>query len=224
MLRFKPVTFQAIITSFLIFLSGCATVVPLKTIPPPVGMPGIYHRVEKGQTLWRISKTYNSELDELARINRISDASSIEIGQMIFIPHRQKPMPLVSKYSSDDFIWPLRGRIITSFGQTYGNIINKGINIEPRGNDAILAARAGKVVFYSDSFGGFGKTIIIEHPDGFSTVYARNAEVFVKAGDNIQKGTEIASAGSAGRDKNTYLHFEIRKGHIPQNPVFYLPR
>ncbi|MCX5709267.1 MAG: M23 family metallopeptidase, partial [Candidatus Omnitrophica bacterium] len=52
---------------------------------------------------------------------------------------------------------------------------------------------------------------------------ARNSELFVKAGDNVLKGTLIAKAGSAGRDKNTYLHFEIRKGHVSQNPYFYLP-
>jgi murein DD-endopeptidase MepM/ murein hydrolase activator NlpD len=66
--------------------------------------------------------------------------------------------------------------------------------------------------------------LIIDHGDGFSSVYARNSEVFIKVGENIKKGTVIAKVGSAGRDKNEYLHFQIRKGHIPQNPNFYLRR
>ena len=166
---------------------------------------------------------YNTELEEIARVNHIQDTTSIEEGQLIFIPNRQKPSPQTIKYSYDDFIWPVKGKVITAFGQTFNNMVNKGINIQPYTNLDIVAARSGKVTFCSDDFGAFGKTIIIEHGDGFSTVYSRNAQVFIQAGDNIQRGTVIAKVGAAGRDKNKYLHFEIRKGHIPQNPFFYLP-
>ncbi|MBM3252459.1 MAG: M23 family metallopeptidase [Candidatus Omnitrophica bacterium] len=103
-------------------------------------------------------------------------------------------------------------------------MINKGLNIQSYGNADIIASRSGKVVFYDNNFNDFGKTIIIEHSDGFSTVYARNSRVFIKVGDYVRKGTLIAKAGSTARDKNVYLHFEIRKGHLPQNPYFYLPR
>jgi murein DD-endopeptidase MepM/ murein hydrolase activator NlpD len=204
--------------------SGCASTPYItKPVPPPPGLPGTYHHVERGQTLWRISKIYDADLDEIARINRISDATSIEIGQYIFIPHAAKKEVKRLGYSNDDFIWPVRGRVIASFGQSFGNMVNKGINIQPYGNADILASRGGVVVFYSDAFGSFGKTIIIDHGDGFSTVYARNAQVFIKAGDQVQRGAIIAKAGSSGRDKNTYLHFQIRKGHLPQNPYYYLP-
>ncbi|MFH0826741.1 MAG: LysM peptidoglycan-binding domain-containing M23 family metallopeptidase [Candidatus Omnitrophota bacterium] len=211
---------------FLMSFSGCATTPSVKAPQAPVvaGMPGVYHRVERGQTLWRISKMYNVELDEVARINRITDTTSIEVGQQIFIPNRQKPQSLTPGYFSDDFIWPLKGKIVSLFGQTFNNMINKGINIEPQSATSVVAARSGKVVFYAESFGSYGKTLIIEHGDGFSTVYARNAEILVRPGDMVQRGAPIAKVGSAGRDKNRYLHFEIRKGHIPQNPYFYLTR
>lgn len=200
---------------YILFLSGCATVSPLK---PPITpqIPGIYHRVERGQTLWRISKIYNVDLEEIVSINRISDAASIEVGQLIFIPRRNKPQYSPYKSSGqDDFTWPVKGRVITSFGQTYNNMINKGINIQPQKTRDVLAAAGGRVVFYTDNFEGFGKTIIIDHNNGFMTVYAKNSEVFVKAGDFVQKGTPVAKV-------NNYLHFQIRKGHIPQNPYFYL--
>ncbi len=206
----------------LLFLRGCATSPYVGPAPIP-GIPGIYHRVEKSQTLWRISKMYNVDLDELVRINHISDITKIEVSQLIFIPYRQKKISVPIKDYSDDFIWPNRGRVISTFGQTSNNMINKGINIQPYNNLEVVACRSGKVVFYADNFGAFGKTIIIEHSDGFSTVYARNSQVFVKAGDSVQKGTAIAKIGQAGRDKNTYLYFEIRKGRLPQNPIFYLP-
>ncbi len=144
---------------------GCATA-PYAPLPKPgVGVPGIYHRVEKSQTLWRISKLYNVDLDEIVSINHISDATSIEIGQLVFIPHRQREQRR-SYSASDDFIWPLEGKVISGFGATYNNMANKGINIQPYSNSDVLAARNGRVIFYSDAFGAFGKTIIIDHGDG----------------------------------------------------------
>jgi len=159
---------------------------------------------------------YNADLEEIVRINHISDATNIEVGQSIFIPSRQKPQAPSIKYSlSDDFIWPLKGKVVVAFGQTSNNMINKGVNIQSYAGN-VVAARSGKVVFFDDHFSGFGKTVIIDHGDGFSTVYAMNSQVFIKAGDYIEKGALIAKAST--------LHFEIRKGHIPQNPLFYLPR
>jgi len=229
---FKPITgnlrhaanycIVAIITLYLLTFIGCATA-PYVTPAITPNIPGIYHQVERGQTLWRISKLYNIDLDEIVDINRISDATNIEVGQLIFIPHRNKVQYSTYKPSShEDFIWPLKGKIIASFGQTFNNMVNRGINIQPYKTQDVVAAGGGKVVFCADNFEGFGKTIIIDHGNGFSTVYARNSQVFVKAGDFVQKGSLIAKAGSAGRDKNAFLHFQIRKGYVPQNPYFYL--
>lgn len=206
------------------YITGCATEPTLVMRPSTTGTPsGLYHNVQKGETLWRISKLYNVDLDELIKINRISDATAIEVGQRILIPERYRKSSATTQSFTDDFIWPIEGKIISGFGQNFNNIINKGINIQPFGSRDVFASRNGKVVFYNDDFSGYGKTIIIDHGDGFSTVYARNHEVFIKPGDIIQKGTVIAKAGSAGRDKNIYLHFEIRKGASSQNPLFYLP-
>lgn len=205
-------------------MSGCAGTAAISRPSPRITMPGVYHRVQKGQTLWRISKIYDVNMDEIVRINRISDASSIEIGQLIFIPHRESVQYSSKGILDDDFIWPVRGKVITAFGQSSNNMVNRGINIQPYGNSDVKASRKGKVIFCADNFKNFGKTIIVDHGDGFSTVYARNSKVFVKIGDYVQKGFTIAQAGSSGRDKKRYLHFEIRKGYIPQNPYFYLSR
>ncbi len=207
-------------------LSGCApTPYIAQPAKPRFDMPGIYHRVEKKETLWRISKMYSVDLEELVKINRIQDATSIEVGQLIFIPGLKKePSPKAErpKANFDDFIWPLKGKVITSYGSTFNNMLNKGINIQPLAGQDVVASRSGRIVFYDDDFLSFGKTIIIDHGDGFQTVYARNNQVMVKVGDAVQKGAVVAKVGSSGRDKNTYLHFEIRKNHLPQNPNFYL--
>ena len=212
--------------SCLLFLAGCATAPYARPLlaKPPLGMSGTYYKVEKGQTLWKVSKMYGVDLEELARVNRITDTTAIEAGQQIFIPNRFQPRAQAVKYNeSEDFIWPLRGRVTGAFGTTINNMLNKGINIEPSGSLDVLASRSGKVVFTDENFAGFGKTIIIEHSDGLFTVYGRNSEIFVQAGDNVQKGMSIARAGSSGRDRNVYLHFEVRRGHLTQNPLFYLP-
>ena len=188
------------------------------------GVVGKRHKVEAGQTLWRISRIYNVDIDEILRLNHISEDSTIEVGQILIIPnrpviHNQQPI----KSTSDDFIWPLKGKVIAGFGSLYHNLINRGINIQADTGADILASRQGRVVFYATNFGNFGNTVIIDHGDGLRTVYSRVSEIFVKPGDNIRRGALIGRLGSSIRDKNSYLHFEIRKGAIAQNPLFYLP-
>ncbi|MDD4979957.1 MAG: LysM peptidoglycan-binding domain-containing M23 family metallopeptidase [Candidatus Omnitrophica bacterium] len=222
MLKLKSSLYLIHIICYLLFLAGCAPTPYIKPTPPK-GIPGIYHRVERGQTLWQISKIYNVDLDEIVGINHIPDAAAIDAGQLIFIPHRQKTQYLTSKGQAENFIWPARGKVISTFGQTFNNMLNKGLNIQCYHNPDVLASRSGKIVFSDDNFGGFGRTIIIDHGDGFLTVYARNSQILVKNGSYVQRGAVIAKAGYTDNDKNTYLHFEIRKGHIPQNPYFYLP-
>jgi murein DD-endopeptidase MepM/ murein hydrolase activator NlpD len=208
----------------LFIIAGCATVpsvVPSK--PAAEAKGGFYHRVEKGQTLWSIARTYNIALEELLNANQIQGPSRIEVGRLLLIPGKLDRTVSPIAYAEEDFKWPLKGRVIAAFGQSANNVVNKGINIQPDKNSNVAASRSGKVVFYNDDFLNLGKTVIIEHPDGFWTVYARNKEVFVKVGDLVPRSAIIGKVGQAGRDKNTYLHFEIRKGHIPQNPSFYLP-
>ena len=203
---------------------GCASA---PYIPPAVmpaqRIPGIYHRVEQGQTLWQISRMYNADLERIVNTNHISESAHIDKGQLIFIPDVQKPIFTKRYVYGEDFIWPLQGRAVAIFGQTFNNMVNKGINIQPAKSPDVIASRSGKVVFCADDFGSFGKTVIIDHGGGLSTVYARNSMLLVRVGDNVQKGTLIAKAGWAGKDKLVYLHFEIRKGSIPQNPYHYLP-
>jgi lipoprotein YgeR len=221
------------IVVFCLSLAGCAGV-PRQAEGPahgvPVLPPGRYHKVEKGQTLWRISRLYGVELQELVNANNINDSTKIVTGQLVRIPGDHAlvapPRPGVAAAPDDeDFIWPVRGKVLFAFGDSDATGANRGIAISPPADrDIVVASRSGKVVFCSDNFLDLGKIVIIEHAGGFRTVYGRNAEIFVKAGDVVFQGASIARTGRAGRDPARYLYFEIRKGHIPQNPNFYLPR
>jgi len=208
-------------------LAGCATATK-RPMRPPKGMAGIYHQVQKGQTLWRISQIYNVELERIARINRLADASQIYIGQRIFIPGatsqaKELTLPTDFKDKGGDFIWPLRGKINSFFGMKKDQVINKGIYIQTRTGVSVLAARSGKIAFCSEELKGYGKTIIIDHLDGYSTVYAQNSKNTIQLNQLVKQGQVIAKTGKGGRAQEPELYFEIRKNLKPQNPFFYLP-
>lgn len=208
-------------------LIGCATIAKGPP-PPPEGMRGIYHRVKKGQTLWRISRVYGVELEKISRINRLADTSRIYVGQLIFIPgttNAIEDLTLETDFTDKggDFMWPVKGKVISFFGMKRDRVKNKGICIQTRKGNSVLAARSGRVAFCSEGLKGYGKIIIIDHLDAYSTVYAQNLKNLVKLNRLVKQGQVIARAGASGRTKNPELYFEIRKGHKPQNPFFYLP-
>jgi len=222
-LKVKISYFALLIYTCLSCLQGCATT----SYPGPqtgAGASGVYHRIEKGQTLWRISRIYNIDLDELAKINCVDNMTHIETGQLIFIPGARHTASLAKSNAEEEFIWPIKGKIVNPYGSTVNNMLNKGINILPYSNKDVVASRSGKVVFCSDNFQGYGKTIIIEHSNGFLTVYAASKRIFVKPGQWVQKGSLIAEAGQDMANNSGCLHIEIRKGYFSQNPLFYLPR
>ena len=216
---------RIILILMVLVAAGCAST-PTYTGPrTPISsqsVSGLHHRVEPKQTLWMISRMYNVDIDDILRANNISEDAAIEVGRVLLIPNRLKPQNEQVFYSGDDFIWPLKGKIIAGFGASYQNLINKGINIQVSADADILASRSGKVVFYAPNLGNFGKTVIIDHGNGLRSVYSRLSEFFVHPGENVQKGALIGRIGSTLRGKNNYLHFEIRKGAMPQNPLFYL--
>lgn len=209
-------------------ISGCAGGGYVRPIMPAPGIPGVYHSVERGQTLWRIAKTYNVELGKIARINRLPDATRISAGQRLFIPGATKVLRVdmdrvPAPKEMGGFIWPLRGEIISFYGAIKGDVRNKGIDIMAKEGTEVVASRTGVVSFCDEKVKGLGKTVIIDHGDGYSTVYAHNSQIMVKAGEAVGQNTVIAKVGSSGRASRPYLHFEIRKGHNPQNPFYFLP-
>ena len=215
-----------VVTLSLIYLAGCA---PIAYPPSGVGYvstPGIYHEVRMGETLWDISKIYDVSLREIINSNRLPDASKIEIGQLIFVPRISDTAPSDSYAGvkkSESFIWPVKGVVISYFGSMKNMIKNKGIDIEASEGIDVLASRSGKVTFTSNHLKGYGKTIIIDHLDGFQTVYAHNRDNRVSVGQYVKQNDVIAKAGKTGRVKGPTLQFEIRKTHKPQNPFYYLP-
>lgn len=123
------------------------------------------------------------------------------------------------------FVWPVIGSdILAPFGARVDRVVNKGIDIRTGKGTAVRAARSGRVAYRDERQKGYGKTVIIDHENGYQTVYAFNSEILVKTGDTVSQGDVIARSGATGRAREPSLHFEVRKNGIPINPVPYLGR
>jgi murein DD-endopeptidase MepM/ murein hydrolase activator NlpD len=206
----------------IIFLSGCAktTYRPEK---PSLYPSGVYHRIERGETLWRIAKNYGADMEQIKSYNDIKNAEDLKVGSVIFIPKVAERNPAYSSTETgkEGFTWPAKGRIASDFDFEQGGI-SKGIDISLPVGSQIRASREG-LVTYADVLRGYGKVIIIDHQDGFSTIYAHNSQLLVEENIIVKKGDLIAFSGNSGQCVSPLLHFEIRKGNTPQNPLNYLP-
>ncbi len=120
------------------------------------------------------------------------------------------------------FRWPVRGRIISGFGSKADGERNDGINLAVPEGTSIKAAEAGTVIYAGNELAGYGNLVLIRHADGWVSAYAHNSEIDVKRGDTVQRGTTIAKAGMTGSVSSPQVHFELRKGAKPVNPMDYL--
>lgn len=115
--------------------------------------------------------------------------------------------------------WPAQGRLLYGFGQGANQ---KGVGIEGRSGQPVLAAAPGKVVYSGSGLRGYGKLIIIKHNASYLSVYAHNSQILVKEGQTVAKGQKIAEIGDTDSDRIA-LHFEIRRLGKPIDPIQYLP-
>lgn len=135
-------------------------------------------------------------------------------------PSRPPQRPVLSEREPTQpvtrWYWPANGSIVGAFSSS-----NKGINIAGRNGDPVFATAAGKVVYSGDGLRGYGNLIIIKHNRLFLTAYAHNSVVLVQEGEWVKAGQKIAEIGNTGTQR-TMLHFEIRRGGQPINPLVYL--
>jgi murein DD-endopeptidase MepM/ murein hydrolase activator NlpD len=123
---------------------------------------------------------------------------------------------------SPQFRWPVRGRIISSYGPKANGQHNDGINLAVPEGTEVKAAEDGVVAYAGNELKGYGNLVLLRHSDGWMTAYAHNSQLLVKRGDNIRRGQTIARAGQTGGVASPQLHFEIRKGSTPVDPNKYL--
>jgi murein DD-endopeptidase MepM/ murein hydrolase activator NlpD len=202
------------------------------------GPVGLRHRVERGETLYRIGKAYGVAVEELARVNEITDPARIEVGHVLVIPHATRAVPVnvvtperaradrpklpELPFGPHPFVWPLSTGTITAGFAPRGVTHHDGVDISCEPGAPVRVSRAGHIL-YSDTLRGYGNLIIVEHDNGYATVYAHNQENRVETGVAVRQGDAIASCGESGETSGPHLHFEVRKDNIARNPLFYLP-
>lgn len=120
------------------------------------------------------------------------------------------------------FVWPVQGKVIGAFGSSNEGLKNDGINIAAPSGAPVVAAADGTIAYAGNELRGFGNMILIRHDGGYVTAYAHNASLLVKKGDKVKRGQTIARVGQTGAVFGPQLHFEIRKGTQPVDPMSFL--
>jgi murein DD-endopeptidase MepM/ murein hydrolase activator NlpD len=117
--------------------------------------------------------------------------------------------------------WPLQGVLYGRYGVRAGRR-HDGIDIAAPEGTPVLAAGAGTVI-YAGEQAGYGALVILKHEGGLVTLYAHNSRLLVGEGDRVRRGQPIARVGESGRTSGPHLHFEVRDGTRPKNPLLFLP-
>ncbi|MBN20173.1 MAG: hypothetical protein CL678_02710 [Bdellovibrionaceae bacterium] len=118
--------------------------------------------------------------------------------------------------------WPLRKIQITSpFGRRKGKT-HDGVDLQAKVGTPVYAVKSGKVIYAGAKIRGYGRMVVIQHLNDFVSVYAHHQRNLVRIGQKVKKGQLVALSGRSGRVSGPHLHFEIRKGSRPINPVLFL--
>ena len=120
------------------------------------------------------------------------------------------------------FRWPVRGKVITGYGAKTNGKSNDGINLAVPEGTPVKAAEDGVVAYSGNELKGYGNLVLVRHSNGYVTAYAHASELLVKRGDTIKRGQIIAKSGQSGEVGSPQLHFEIRKGSNPVDPLQFL--
>jgi murein DD-endopeptidase MepM/ murein hydrolase activator NlpD len=191
---------------------------------------GLLHTASSGDTLWGIANTYQVEVAAILAANG-KTGEDLSLGEALFIPGGKKPKETerllaraespVSRGSSSRFTWPTEGELTSGFAQRWGRH-HDGIDLANDIGTPVRAARAGRVS-YSGWSSGYGHVVMIEHDQGYTTVYGHLNESYVTEGQYVKAGQSIAAMGNTGNSTGPHLHFEVRKNGTPINPYNVLP-
>jgi len=213
-------------------LSDVDTIRPgdkLKILP----VSGVAHKVVKGDTIYSVAQKYRASSQAILDFpfNDVGDDLALAVGQILIVPDGApptKPKPPPTQYlariniptkpivGAGQFIWPARFQQISQYFAWY----HKGIDMSNLSGGPILAADGGKVVTAGwPDRSGYGNRVVIDHGNGFSTLYAHLSRVQVAVGEYLSKGQQIGMMGSTGRSTGVHLHFEVWKNGVALNPL-----
>ncbi len=199
---------------------------------------GIAHKVQKGDTIEGIAKKYDLEsaqpIVDFPFNTFVNDETfELAVGQIIIVPDGVKPneitgTPQITRprqitpdagtvVASGSFAWPTQGVITQNFYWYH-----PGIDIANPGAPTVVAADSGTVIAAGWDPTGYGNKVMVDHHNGYVTLYGHLQKIFVVIGQNVARGNALGQMGSTGRSTGTHLHFEIRQGGTHLNPFNFL--
>jgi murein DD-endopeptidase MepM/ murein hydrolase activator NlpD len=195
---------------------------------------GVLHSVKKGDSVYSIAKKYDTSPQGMVDFpyNTFANDETFElaVGQVIVVPDGVMPKvqaatPRLRRVTPDagtvvasgSFVWPAGGKITQNFVWYH-----KGIDIANRAAPAIVAADAGTVVYAGCLSWGYGCHVVINHGNGYKTLYGHLSRYYVTTGQTVGRGTAIGKMGSTGRSTGTHLHFEVIRNGVYLNPLAVL--
>jgi murein DD-endopeptidase MepM/ murein hydrolase activator NlpD len=200
-------------------------------IPP---ITGVVHKVISGENIYTIAKKYKSDAQKIVNFpfNDFNDLNTFSLtpGQTLYVPdgsiEEAKPsysnVPHIAQVvpgvkGNSNFIWPTGG-IITQYPIWY----HMALDIANSAAPPVIASDTGTVVFAACENYGYGCHVIIDHGNGYKSLYGHLSYIAVQAGQVVTQGQTIGTMGSTGRSTGTHLHFEIRQGETLLNPLNFL--
>ena len=205
--------------------------------------PGVFQKVQAGLTISDVARAYQVNSEYLLRVNDIADPRKLTAGRELFIPDgnplpRDRMTRLMEKRKTRT--WTTRGSIGNPIGSSGPLVVSDGygkrrhpitgetqfhggIDLVAPWGTPVLSVKEGTVA-HAAWKGGYGKLVMIEHPNGMVTYYGHLTEMFVKEGDTVTEGQLIGKVGATGDVTAPHLHFEIRQNGSVRNPTRYLSR
>jgi len=240
-----PASFSAISATIAIAaLSACRPAAPPAR---PIGAAGHWYTVQPGETLDEIAARAGVPVEDLLEINGLRGASEAQPGRSIFVLENasdpppgapgsgaaqdeagQRARPGTADADAGDrdsarFRWPVDSpRMTSGFGTRWGRS-HEGIDLTAPIGTPVLAAGSGEVVYSGGALRGYGNMVVLKHDEELMTVYAHNSVLCVKVGQRVRTGQRIALSGQSGHVTGPHVHFEVRKGQVPRDPLPYLP-
>lgn len=197
---------------------------------------GVSHKVEKGDTVYSIAKQYNASPQAIVDFpfnSFVNDETfELAIGQTIIVPNGaitsetpwnpaayvQQTTPNAGTVTaSGQFIWPVGG-VITQYFSWYHPAIDIANSAAPN----VLAADSGTIIASGWDSTGYGNKVIIDHGNGYETLYAHLALIYVVAGQTVHRGDAIGRMGSTGRSTGLHTHFEVILNGVHIDPLSVL--
>lgn len=196
---------------------------------------GVIHTVVSGETIYSIAKKYQIPAQNIVNFifNDFADSNTFALraGQILYIPdgviepEQPKYAALAPRYAnaiagvrgSSNFIWPTTG-IITQYPTWYHMAFDIASNASP----PIIASDTGTVTFAGCINWGYGCHVVIDHGNGYQTLYGHMSVISVSAGQAVNQGQQIGIMGSTGNSSGPHCHFEIRQGGVLLNPQNFL--